>query len=88
MLAVTGAVTTFVVAPAALADPTSASYDQGRKSIADAVSKGPLHVNNPDRYCETLLGWDLRIGNITGVDSPPDFISGCADAVREHMASQ
>lgn len=77
-----------VVSPAAQADPGSPSYDQGKQAIDDAAHQGPLHVTDLARYCNTLLGFELKSGNVARVDSPPDFIAGCQDEGQTLLPSQ
>ncbi|CAM5707377.1 hypothetical protein MAUB1S_05165 [Mycolicibacterium aubagnense] len=73
------AAATFAISPIATADPGSPSYNQGKQAIDDAASQGPLHINDLTRYCNTLLGFELKSGHLARVDSPPDFIAGCQD---------
>lgn len=76
------------LSPAAGADPGSPSYDQGRQSIDDAASHGPLRVSDLAAYCDTLMRWELKSGQIAVVESPADFISGCQDEGRTILSSQ
>jgi hypothetical protein len=73
--------------PAAQADPGSPSYNQGKQAIDDAAHQGPLHVTDLTRYCNTLLGFELKSGQVARVDSPPDFIAGCQDEGRVLLPS-
>lgn len=75
-------------APAATADPESPSYHQGQQAIDDAASQGPLHINDLTRYCNTLLGFELKSGHLARVDSPPEFIAGCYDEGQKLLPSQ
>ena len=68
-----------VSAPIAAADPGSPSYTQGEQAIHNAAQQGPLHVSDLTGYCNTLLAFTLRSGQIARVDSPADFIAGCQD---------
>jgi hypothetical protein len=76
------------VSPIATADPGSTSYNQGRQAIDDAVHQEPLHVNDLATYCNTLLGFELKSGQIARVNSPPDFIAGCEDEGHTLLPSQ
>jgi hypothetical protein len=75
-------------APAAQADPGSPSYNQGKQAIDDAAHQGPLHVTDLTRYCNILLGFELKSGQMARVDSPPDFIAGCQDEGHVLLPSQ
>ncbi len=76
------------ISPVATADPGSPSYNQGKQAIDDAASQGPLYVKDLTRYCNTLLGFELKSGQLAWVDSPPDFIAGCQDEGRKLLPSQ
>jgi len=82
------AVAAVAIAPVATADPGSLSYNQGKQAIDDAASQGPLHVNDLTRYCNTLLGFALKSGQLARVDSPPDFIAGCQDEGQKLLPPQ
>ncbi len=75
------------ISPVATADPGSPSYNQGKQAIDNAASQGPLHVNDLTRYCNTLLGFELKSGHLARVDSPPDFIAGCQDEGQTLLAA-
>jgi hypothetical protein len=74
--------------PVATADTGSPSYNQGKQAIDNAAQQGPLHVSDLTGYCNTLLGFELKSGQIARVDSPPDFIAGCQDEGRALLPSQ
>ncbi|OMC37698.1 hypothetical protein A5742_08590 [Mycolicibacterium fortuitum] len=76
------------ISPVATADPGSPSYSQGQQAIDDAASQGPLHIKDLTRYCNTLLGFELKSGQLARVDSPPDFIAGCQDEGQKLLPSQ
>ena len=88
LLTAAAAVAAVAIAPVAAADPGSLSYNQGKQAIDDAARQGPLHVNDFTRYCNTLLGFTLKTGQLARVDSPPDFIAGCQDEGQTLLPSQ
>ena len=76
------------LSPAVAADPGTPSYEQGRQSVDDAASHGPLRVTDLAAYCNILMRWELKSGQIAVVESPDDFINGCQDEGRIILASQ
>lgn len=88
LLTAAAAVAAVAIAPVAAADPGSPSYNQGKQAIDDAASQGPLHVSDLTRYCNTLLGFELKSGQLARVDSPPDFIAGCQDEGQKLLPPQ
>lgn len=82
---------TFVLAPAAGADPGSPSYNQGKQAIDDQVYRHHVRMTadwfQDLDYCRQLLGNALKSGLMPRVDSPSDFIAGCQDEGRARATS-
>jgi hypothetical protein len=77
-----------VLCPAATAEPGSLSYEMGRQVIDDANRQSPLKPDGDlEHYCETLLKFELKTGQIAQVDSGSDFIAGCEDEGRALLAA-
>lgn len=76
------------ISPVATADPGSPSYNQGQQAIDGAASQGLLRVNDLTRYCNTLLAFELKSGQLAWVDSPLDFVAGCRDEGQKLLPSQ
>ena len=87
-MGVTAVSASLLLSPFAAADPGSPSYELGKQSIANAARQGPLHVTDLPGYCDTLLGWELKSGQIAAVESRSEFIAGCEDEGRVLLAGQ
>ncbi|MFL0275521.1 hypothetical protein [Mycobacterium sp. SMC-19] len=87
-LAVTAVGASLVFSPFAAAGPECSSYELGKQSIDDAARQGPPHVTDLPRYCDTLLGWELKSGRVARVESRSDFIAGCEEEGRVLIAEQ
>ncbi|AGZ51821.1 hypothetical protein PJK45_29095 [Mycobacterium kansasii] len=89
LAAVVGAVAV-VFAPAAVADPNSPSYSQGKQAIDEQVQQYHVQLNpgtDLNQYCQQVLMGDLKSGKIARVDSGPDFLAGCQDEGRALLTS-